>query len=117
MTLTREDAVRRDAESPLPSRRELFDLPDGVVYLCGNSLGPLVRSVPDRVADVVRREWGAGLVSSWNAAGWTHLAARVGARLAPLIGVEAADVTAGDSTSVTLFKTFAPRPGCARTGG
>ena len=107
MTLTREDAVRRDAESPLPSRRELFDLPDGVVYLCGNSLGPLVRSVPDRVADVVRREWGAGLVSSWNAADWTHLAARVGARVAPLIGVEAADVTAGDSTSVTLFKTFA----------
>ena len=107
MTLTREDAVRRDAESPLPSRRELFDLPDGVVYLCGNSLGPLVRSVPDRVADVVRREWGAGLVSSWNAAGWTRLAARVGARVAPLIGVEAADVTAGDSTSVTLFKTFA----------
>lgn len=107
MTLTREDAVRRDAESPLPSRRELFDLPDGVVYLCGNSLGPLVRSVPDRVADVVRREWGAGLVSSWNSAGWTRLAARVGARVAPLIGVEAADVTAGDSTSVTLFKTFA----------
>ncbi len=107
MTLTREDAVRRDAESPLPSRRELFDLPAGVVYLCGNSLGPLVRSVPDRVADVVRREWGAGLVSSWNAAGWTQLAAGVGARVAPLIGVEAADVTAGDSTSVTLFKTFA----------
>ena len=107
MTLTRSDAVRRDADSPLPSRRELFDLPDGVVYLCGNSLGPLVRSVPDRVADVVRREWGAGLVSSWNAADWTHLAARVGARVAPLIGVDAVDVTAGDSTSVTLFKTFA----------
>ncbi len=106
MTLTREDAARLDADSPLPSRRALFDLPDDVVYLCGNSLGPLVRSVPDRLADVVRREWGAGLVSSWNAAGWTQLAARVGARLAPLMGVEAADVTVGDSTSVTLFKTF-----------
>ena len=106
MTLTREDAVRRDVESPLPSRRALFDLPDGVVYLCGNSLGPVVTSVPDRVADVVRREWGAGLVSSWNAAGWTQLSSRVGERLAPLIGVEGTDVTVGDSTSVTLFKTF-----------
>jgi kynureninase len=106
VSITREDAVRRDERSPLVSRRELFDLPDGVVYLCGNSLGPLVRSVPDRVAEVVRQEWGSGLVSSWNDAGWTRLSARVADRLAPLVGVDAADVVVGDSTSVTLFKTF-----------
>lgn len=106
MTHSREDAAARDARSPLPSRRHLFDLPDGVVYLCGNSLGALPRSVPDRVADVVRREWGQGLVSSWNTADWTHLSTRVGHRIAPLIGVDGSDVAVGDSTSVTLFKTM-----------
>ena len=103
---TREGAARRDAESVLESRRALFDLPDDVVYLCGNSLGPLVRSVPDRVADVVRREWGAGLVGSWNSADWATLSSRVARRLAPLVGVRAEDVVVGDSTSVTLFKTM-----------
>ena len=106
MTLTRDHAVELDRRSPLASRRELFDLPDGVVYLCGNSLGALPRSVPDRVADVVRREWGSGLVGSWNSADWANLSAGVARRLAPMLGVEAADVVVGDSTSVTLFKTM-----------
>jgi kynureninase len=103
---TREDAAALDAASPLAGRRELFDLPDGVVYLCGNSLGALPRAVPDRVADVVRREWGGGLVGAWNSAEWSRLSARVARRLAPLLGVEATDVVVGDSTSVTLFKTL-----------
>ena len=106
MTFTRDQAVELDRQSPLASRRELFDLPDGLVYLCGNSLGALPRSVPDRVADVVRREWGAGLVGSWNTADWAHLSARVARRIAPLIGVRGEDVVVGDSTSVTLFKTL-----------
>lgn len=101
---TRADAVTRDAASPLRGRRDLFDLPDGVVYLCGNSLGALPRHVPDRVADVVRREWGSELVRAWNSADWTHLAARCGARIAPMIGARPEDVTVGDSTSVTIFK-------------
>ncbi len=104
--LTRADAEARDAASPLRGRRELFDLPEGVVYLCGNSLGAVPRSVPDRMADVVRREWGHELVRAWNSADWTHLAARCGARIAPLIGAAPEDVTLGDSTSVTLFKTM-----------
>ena len=104
--MTRDRAVELDRQSPLAGRRELFDLPDGLVYLCGNSLGALPRAVPDRVADVVRREWGAGLVGSWNAADWASLSARVARRLAPLIGVRPDDVVVGDSTSVTLFKTL-----------
>ena len=104
--LTRETAAALDEKSPLAGRRDLFDLPEGLVYLCGNSLGALPRAVPARVADVVRREWGAGLVASWNAADWTHLSALVASRLAPLIGVSGADVVVGDSTSVTLFKTL-----------
>jgi kynureninase len=103
---TRDQAVELDRRSPLAGRRELFDLPDGLVYLCGNSLGALPRAVPGRVADVVRREWGSGLVGSWNTADWAHLSARVAVRLAPLIGVSADDVVVGDSTSVTLFKTL-----------
>jgi kynureninase len=106
MTLSRDHALELDRRSPLADRRQLFDLPEGVVYLCGNSLGALPRSVPDRVADVVRREWGSGLVGSWNAADWTRLSSRVAARLAPLLGVRAEDVVVGDSTSVTLFKTL-----------
>jgi len=88
------------------SRRDLFDLPEGLVYLCGNSLGALPRSVADRLASVVRREWATDLVSGWNAAGWTQLSARAASRIAPLIGVDAQDVAVGDSTSVTLFKTM-----------
>ena len=103
---SRRRASELDDANPLADRRALFDLPDGLVYLCGNSLGALPRVVPDRVAEVVRREWGAGLVGSWNTADWTHLSDRCAARLAPLVGVEAADVVLGDSTSVTLFKTM-----------
>src|SRR5690349_17572307 len=106
MTLTRDQAVELDRQSPLAGRRELFDLPDGMVYLCGNSLGAVPRTVPDRMAEVVRREWGGGLVASWNTAGWTSLSSRVARRIAPLIGVEADDVVVGDSTSVTLFKSL-----------
>lgn len=79
-------------------------LPEGVVYLDGNSLGALPHGVAERVADVVRGEWGHGLVRSWNDAGWTRLVRRVADRLAPLIGVDGADVHLGDSTSVSLFK-------------
>lgn len=106
MTTSRDDALALDSTNPLADRRELFDLPEGLVYLCGNSLGALPRAVPDRVADVVRREWGAGLVGSWNSADWTHLSDRVAQRLAPLLGSSADDIVVGDSTSVTLFKTL-----------
>ena len=105
-TLDRSAAVALDRLSPLRGHRDLFTLPDGVVYLDGNSLGALPRSVPARLMHVVAEEWGTGLISSWNTAGWVDLARRVGARIAPLIGVDGADVHVGDSTSVTLFKTF-----------
>jgi kynureninase len=102
----REDALARDEQNPLRGRRAGFDLPDGVVYLDGNSLGALPRSVAARLDTVVRQQWGAGLISSWNDADWIHLPGRVAARIAPLIGVPAADVHVGDSTSVLLFKTM-----------
>ena len=104
--MTREAAVELDRRSPLAARRGLFELPEGVVYLDGNSLGALPRSVAPRLRQVVTEEWGRDLISSWNTAGWVDLHRRVGARIAPLIGVDGADVHVGDSTTVTLFKTF-----------
>jgi kynureninase len=82
-----------------------FEIPEGLVYLDGNSLGALPHGVAERLAEVVTQEWGHGLIRSWNDAGWMELSSRVAARIAPLIGVDAADVHVGDSTSVSLFKT------------
>ncbi|MCW2817227.1 MAG: kynureninase [Marmoricola sp.] len=93
------------ASSATPDRNPAFDLPDGLVYLDGNSLGALPAGVADRLADVVRREWGQGLIRSWNDAHWMELVRRIGERIAPLIGVDGADLHLGDSTSVSLFKT------------
>jgi kynureninase len=104
--LSRADALAADERSPLRGRRQLFSLPDGVVYLDGNSLGAPPRSVAERISRVVAEEWGVGLVSSWNSAGWMDLARRVGDRIAPLVGARAGDVHVGDSTSVTLFKSL-----------
>ena len=109
------DARKRDAADPLAAYRERFILPEGVIYLDGNSLGALPRATPDRLAEVVRGEWGEGLIRSWNSAGWIDLPQRVGAKIAPLIGAEADEVIACDSTSVNLFKLLASalalRPG------
>jgi kynureninase len=106
MSSTRTDAEALDARSPLAGCRERFVLPEGVIYLDGNSLGALPRTVPARVAEAIRGEWGEGLIRSWNDAGWIGLSRRVGGRLAPLIGVAPEDVHVGDSTSVSLFKTM-----------
>ena len=103
---TRDDAAALDAASPLASYRERFVIPDGVVYLDGNSLGALPRGVPDRLATVVAEEWGQGLIGSWNSAAWIDLPRRVGDLIAPLIGAHAGDVHVGDSTTVTLFKSI-----------
>ena len=105
-SLSRDAAAALDAASPLPGTRQRFVLPEGTVYLDGNSLGALPRGVPERLSEVVTREWGRDLISSWNTADWIDLPARVGAKIAPLLGVPAADVFVGDSTSVTLFKTM-----------
>ncbi len=82
-----------------------FQLPEGLVYLDGNSLGALPSGVAERLAEVVRTEWGKGLIRSWNDAHWVELVGRVAGRIAPLIGVRPEDLHLGDSTSVSLFKT------------
>lgn len=105
--LSREDCLDLDRADPLAARRDLFDLPDGVIYLDGNSLGVLPRSVAPRLQAAVAQEWGRDLIKSWNTADWINLPVRVGAKIAPLIGAAASEVIAADSTSVNLFKLAA----------
>jgi kynureninase len=105
--LTRADCVELDRTDVLASLRDEFVLPEGVVYLDGNSLGALPRRTAERVREVVDREWGDGLVRSWNATGWIDLPARVAAAIAPLVGAAADEVIVADSTSVDVFKLLA----------
>ena len=108
-------AAEFDAADPLAVYRDKFTLPEGVIYLDGNSLGALPKATPAAVARVVEQEWGEGLIRSWNSAGWFEAAGRVGAKIAPLVGAQADEVIACDSTSVNLFKLIAAalqlRPG------
>ncbi|GAB3696719.1 kynureninase [Nocardiopsis oceani] len=103
---TREDCAALDAADPLAALREEFVLPEGVIYLDGNSLGALPRSTPGRVADMIEREWGQDLIRSWNDAGWWDKPRTLGAKIAPLVGADADEVVVGDGASANLFKTL-----------
>ena len=115
MTITRTDLEALDRADELAPLRALFALPEGVIYLDGNSLGALPKATPARVAEVVQREWGQGLIRSWNDAGWMATPARVGDKIARLVGAAAGSVMVADSTSVNLFKllgaALSARPG------
>ncbi|UMR30201.1 kynureninase [Massilia sp. MB5] len=104
---TRKDCLDRDARDALAPLREHFDLPAGVIYLDGNSLGARPKAALTRASDVIAREWGKDLITSWNTAGWFELPKRLGDRLAPLIGAAAGEVVVTDTTSLNLFKVLA----------
>lgn len=101
---TRASFVARDRTDPLAHTRDAFSLPPGVIYLDGNSLGALPKATAARVADMVERQWGTDLIRSWNTHDWIGAAARVGRKIAPLVGAEPDEVIVTDSTSVNLFK-------------
>ncbi|MFE3633708.1 kynureninase [Streptomyces sp. NPDC059168] len=96
-------AKELDAADELAPLRGRFVL-DDVVYLDGNSLGALPVNVPDRVADVVRRQWGERRIRSWEEGGWWTAPERIGDRIAPLVGAAPGQIVVGDSTSVNVFK-------------
>jgi kynureninase len=104
---SRDDCLARDADDPLAPLRTRFDLPDGVIYLDGNSLGARPRAALPRSQAVVAQEWGHDLIRSWNDAGWFAMPKRLGDRLAPLIGARAGEVVVTDTTSLNLFKALA----------
>ena len=104
---SRAECVAMDRSDPLRSLRDQFALPEGVVYLDGNSLGARPSAALARAAHVVNEEWGDGLIRSWNTAGWFGLPQRLGDKLAPLIGAGPGEVVVTDTTSINLFKVLA----------
>ena len=100
----RDHCLALDLADPLAHARTRFALPNGVNYLDGNSLGALPQGVAACVARTISDEWGAGLIRSWNAAGWYEAPGRIGAKLAPLLGAAPHQVTVTDTISVNLFK-------------
>ncbi len=101
---SRHDAEALDAADPLAPLRDQFDLPEGVIYLDGNSLGPPPRAALKRISETAKDHWGRDLIKSWNTAGWIDLPKRCGAKIAALIGADGDDVIVCDSTSVNIFK-------------
>jgi len=100
----RSAALALDRTDPLAHARARFALPQGVIYLDGNSLGCLPKGVAERVARTIETEWGEGLIRSWNAAGWYEAPGRIGAKLSSLLGAAPHQVTVTDTISVNLFK-------------
>lgn len=87
--------------------KAMFDLPEGVIYLDGNSLGPLPRAATDRVNEMLVREWGQMLITGWNKAGWMALPTGLGDRIGRLIGAEPGTVVTGDTLSIKVYQAVA----------
>ncbi len=113
--MNRDACAALDAADPLAPCRRHFLLPDGIIYLDGNSLGPLPRAVPGTLATMLNQQWGHDLIRSWNQHDWIGAPARVGAKIAPLVGAAAHEVLAVDTVSINIFKLLAAalamRPG------
>ncbi|MEJ6024015.1 kynureninase [Ramlibacter sp. PS4R-6] len=103
---TLQNCLALDAQDPLRALRNLFVIPEGVIYLDGNSLGVMPKTVPQRIAQAVSEEWAEGLIRSWNAAGWYEMPQRLGDKIAPLVGARDGEVVATDTTSINLYKVL-----------
>ena len=104
---SRDDCQALDQQDVLASLRDDFILPDGIIYLDGNSLGARPKASLQRAQEVITQEWGTDLITSWNKAGWFELPSSLGNQLAPLVGAETNEVVVTDSTSINLFKAIA----------
>jgi len=111
----RERAAVLDAADPLAKFRDRFRLRDGLIYMDGNSLGPLTNAARERLHKTIDDEWGEGLITSWLGAEWSTAPRRIGDKIAALLGANAGEVIVADSTSVNIFKaltaTLSLRPG------
>lgn len=101
-----ESVLALDAADPLAAFGTRFSLPEGLVYLDGNSLGALPRDTPARVARAMTEEWGRDLIRSWNTAGWMDMPTRVGDKIGRLIGARPGETVCADSTSINVFKAL-----------
>src|ERR1700727_3183213 len=103
---SRADCLARDAGDPLRSLRDRFILPDGLLYLDGNSLVPMPRAAGAAFARTIEEEWSRDLIKSWNKAGWFDMPSRLGDRLGALIGAAPGQTLVCDTTSINLFKAI-----------
>ncbi len=104
---TRSELQRLDQEDPLAPFRDEFFLPDGIIYLNGNSLGAMPHKAVQRARQVVEKEWGVGLIGSMNTASWYQLPMTLGRKIAPLVGAKPHEVVLTDSTGIDLYKVLA----------
>ena len=107
MASSRNDCLALDAADPLAPLRAQFDLPPGVIYLDGNSLGARPIASLKRAQEVIAAEWGVGLIRSWNEADWFALPRTLGDALAPIVGAGKGEIVVTDTTSSNLFKVMA----------
>ena len=105
--MTRDEAKALDASDPLAFARERFRLPEGFIYLDGNSLGALPKAAPAALTNTAEKQWGEDLIASWNKHGWIDWPTRIAAKLAPIVGAKPSELLIADSTSVCLFKLLA----------
>ena len=101
-----KDVAALDAADPLRTLRERFELPAGVIYLDGNSLGPPPKAAFAELEQAARQEWGEGLIRSWNSAGWFTLTDVLGDRVGRLIGAEPGQTVVTDTTSINIYKAL-----------
>jgi len=104
---TREELEKLDREDPLKQFGEEFNIPEGILYFDGNSLGALPKATLDRVNEVVSVEWGKNLITSWNIAGWYYLSEKIGNKIATLIGADDGEVICVDGTGLNIYKVHA----------
>jgi kynureninase len=102
--VSRDACVARDANDPIGGLRDRFVIPDGVIYLDGNSLGPMPRAAAGTLGRTIEQEWGQDLIKSWNTAGWFDMPLRLGDRIGALIGAAPGQTVVCDTTSINLYK-------------
>jgi kynureninase len=101
---SREACVARDSVDPLRTFRDRFLLPEGIIYLDGNSLGPMPKAAAGILNRTIEQEWGQDLIRSWNSAGWFDMPSRLGDRIGALLGAEPGQTLVCDTTSINLYK-------------
>ncbi len=104
--ITRDTCVALDAADPFKAFREKFHIPEGLIYFDGNSLGPMPKNAPARVADAVTRQWGEDLITSWNKNNWFTLPQTIGDKISRLLGGGEGNLIVADTISINMFKVL-----------